>query len=141
GESADASHVHLDHVDAADVHHLLKFLDIANLLASRDPHGRIARAEACITMQVVRVQRLLQPGEVKRLKLFRPPNGGRRIPTQSGIDHQLDILADTLPSGASESEIAFLALTHRPPAELDGAKALFNQIAADALGLGRRVAE
>src|SRR5262249_53908820 len=60
---------------------------------------------------------------------------------QSGIDHQLDILADALPRGASECEIAFLTLSHRPPAELDCTKALFDQIAADPLSLGRRVAE
>src|SRR5438445_6163626 len=39
------------------------------------------------------------------------------------------------------SDIAFLALAHRPPAELDGPVPLLGQVTADALSLARRVAK
>src|SRR5262249_35441733 len=52
-----------------------------------------------------------------------------------------DVLADALAGGTDVGDVALLALAHRPPAELDRPVALAGQFAADALRLGRRVAE
>src|SRR5262249_55295145 len=62
-------------------------------------------------------------------------------PAQAGVDHELDVVAQSLPGGANVGNIALLALAHRPPAELDGLVALACELAGDAFGLGRSVAE
>ncbi len=87
------------------------------------------------------MQWFFEPRQVERLELLRPADGGGGVPAQTGIDHQLGVRPDALPGRPHMGDVARLALTHRTPAELDGPKALLHQPGADALGLGRRVAE
>ena len=100
-----------------------------------------APAQPGVALQVVGMQRLLQPGQIERLELPGPADRGRRVPAQAGIHHQFDVRRPALPGRAHLGDVALLALAHRPPAELDGPEALADQFAADALRLGRRVAE
>src|SRR5260370_36491344 len=111
-QAADPRHVHLHDIDAAYVHHLLKFLDVANFLAGRDP-DRTLSTKPGISLEVVRVQRFFQPSAVKALELFGSTDGRGRVPTQARIHQQLHVLATPLTSGANLSEIAFFALPHR----------------------------
>src|SRR5260370_11296196 len=104
---ADESHVNLNDVDAAHVHHLAEFFDIANLLAGRDA-DRTLSAEPGIYLDVVRVQRLFQPSQVEFLELPGTTDGSARIPAQTAIDHSFDVLAQTLTGGAHLGPAALL---------------------------------
>src|SRR5207244_365862 len=126
--------------NAANVHHLLKFFDVANLFARGDPH-RTLRAETSVTLEVVRMERLFEPGEIERFELFGPPNRRRGVPAQAGIDHQFHLRADALPSGSNMREVTFFARSHWPPAELYRPITLLGQTPADPLGFLWRVAE
>src|SRR5947207_9190071 len=137
-QAADAGHVHLHDIDAAYFHHLLKLLDIADFLTGCDP-DRAVSAEPGISLEVVGVQGFFQPNEVKALELFGSTNGGGRVPTQPRIHHQFRLLAKPLTSGADLSEVAFFALPHRSPTELNRSKPLLDQLSTDALRFGRCV--
>src|SRR5207249_10388627 len=104
-----------------------------------------------VALEVVGVERLLQPGEVERLELPRAPDRGRGVPAQPRVHHQLEVLAQALAGGPDVGEVALLALPHRPPTELHGPEGgccsaalrngLAGQLAGDALSLRGRVAE
>src|SRR5437868_7091390 len=93
-QAADARHVHLRYVDAADVHEGAELRDVTDLFAGGDA-DRALCAEPRVSLQVVGVQRLLQPGEAELLELPGPPDRGRRVPAQPRIDHEFDPLAQS----------------------------------------------
>src|SRR5436190_1384003 len=72
---------------------------------------------------------------------WRPADGGRRVPAQAGIDHQLGVGTDALAGRLHLGQVALLALAEGTPAELDGAEAAPHQLAADPLRFRRRVGE
>src|SRR5437868_273357 len=87
-QTAHAGDIDLYHVDAADVHELPQLAHVANLLAGGDAHGALS-GQASVTLEIIRMQRLLEPGEVERLELFRAANGGRGVPAKTRVHHQL----------------------------------------------------
>ena len=113
---------------------------VADFLAGGDAH-RTLSAEAGVALEVIGVQRFFEPGQVERLELPGPADGGRGVPAQARIDHELDPLSQSLACGPDVGDVARLALPHRTPAELDRAETLIGQGPADTLGVAGRVAE
>src|SRR5262249_40077472 len=105
GQAAYAGHVHLHDVDAADIHHALELADVANLLARGDAH-RTLSAEPGVALDVVRMQRLFQPGKIELLELLRTANRGRGVPAQTRIHHQLDVWSQPGACGPDVGNVA-----------------------------------
>src|SRR5262249_9964393 len=116
-------------------HQPLELLDVADLLAGGDA-DRTDRRQLAVALDVVGVQRLLEPRRPELLELPRPSDRRRRVVAEARVDHQLGRLTDAGAGGTDVGDVALLALAQRPPAELDGPVTLLRQLPADALRLG-----